>query len=352
MDEKRTDLRAALRELAGEESGDIGEHVGFERLIAYRQGTLPAAERETVQEHLSLCPRCTGLLLELGEFEAAAASGETGPESLRQEAWDSLVRRLPKVTPAVRPIASVVQAEAQRRTRSPRFVVAAAAALLLAVGGLGLWTAVTVQERQRLARLEQRLEEREATLAGRQRDRLRAHELLEVLEEERTAREEELVAKIGELSSALAELRRTAQAPRGRDRIAAASEEIAVSVAPRLALRGKEATDPDFLRGGGVPNPVEIAPHEGRFTMALKLADQPAYVAYRLELNRDGKVLWAGLWPGVSFSREAGTSVTVAGLGPGLYRLRIKGLDPDRSELLAEYLLDVKPGPKPSGPRR
>lgn len=40
-------------------------------------------------------PRCTGLLRELRDFEAAAAGAvEPGPEPLRQEAWESLARRL------------------------------------------------------------------------------------------------------------------------------------------------------------------------------------------------------------------------------------------------------------------
>jgi anti-sigma factor RsiW len=76
VNEKRIDLKAALREIAGEESGGAGPHVGSKRLIAYREGTLPPAEREAVQEHLSLCKRCTGLLLELRDFEDAG-----GPSS-------------------------------------------------------------------------------------------------------------------------------------------------------------------------------------------------------------------------------------------------------------------------------
>lgn len=350
MDEKRTDLRATLRELAGEEAGDAGPHVGLKRLIAYRQGTLPAAERETVQEHLSLCPRCTRLLLELRDFETAAASGETGPESLQQEAWDSLVRQLPPKTPVVRPIASAARREAQRQARRPRFVVGAAAALLLAAAGFTLWATVTVlQERQRLARLEQRLEEREAalaalerSLAGTERQLAAVRGQIQDREKERTAREDELEAKVAELSAELAALRRPAQPPERRDRIAVASETIAVSVSPRFALRGQEIPDTGFLRGAGEANVVR--PKKDRITVALSLARHPADDEYRLELvDRDGKVLWTGVSQGRSLLGDAGTSVSVSGLGPGLYRLRIHDLNPDRSELLDEYLLEVKP---------
>lgn len=273
------------------EAGDIGQHCGLKRLIAYRQGTLPAAEREAVQEHLSLCSRCTGLLRELREFEAAAARGEAGPESLRQEAWDSLVRRLPAETPAVQPAASAARREARPR-HLPQL---AAAALLFAVAGLALWAAITISQ-------------------GRQRD-------------------DELEARIAELTSELEDLRRTTQA----------AQEIEVSVAPRFVLRGQEAPGGSFLRAGGAVNPVRKPPQEDRFTVALSLAGQPVYDEYRLELvDRDGKVLWAGRRPGHSLLGDDGTSVSFGGLGPGLYRLRIEGLRPDRDELLAEYLLRIE----------
>lgn len=354
MDEKkRTGLRDALRELAAGESGDIGQHLGLKRLIAYCQGTLPAAERESVQEHLSLCPRCTGLLLELRDFEAAAARGDAGPESLRQEAWDSLVRRLPAATPTVRPIVSAAQPEAPRLQRPPRFVLGVAATLLLAVVGLTLWAVFRDQDsRQRLMRLEQRLEEREAAIAALRRSlaeserqlaaargQIHALEKTEGIdrdtgrEDAASIREEELEARVAELTSALEALRGTTQASRN----------VELSVAPRFALRGQEQPASSLLRGGGVVNPVRTPPQDDRFTVALSLADHPAYSEYRLELmDRDDEVLWAGRHPDEALLGDAGTRVTVSGLAPGLYRLRIEGLHPDRSEVLAEYLLKVE----------
>jgi TolA-binding protein len=355
MDEKRTDLKAALRELADDESGDLGHHPGLKRLIAYRQGTLPAAERDTVQEHLSLCPRCTGLLRELRDFEAAAAREDAGPESLRQEAWDSLVRRLPEKTPAVRPIARTAPREAPRRQHVSRFVYAAAAALLLAVVGLALWAMATHQDsRQRLMQLEQRLEEREAAITALQRSLAESERQLAAargqnqdLEQERidqrSGHEEELEARVAELTSALEELRRATPEPQGRGRPIVASRAIEISVTPRFAVRGQERPESSLLRAGGAVNPVRTPPQTDRFTVALSLADHPLYSEYRLELmNRDGELLWAGRRPGKALLGDAGTRVSASGLAPGLYRLRIEGLHPDRSELLAEYLLEVE----------
>lgn len=350
MEDKRNDLRAdlktALRELAAEDAagtaGDARPHIGTRRLIAYRQGTMPAAEREAVQEHLSLCSRCTGLLRELRDFEAASAGAQdAGPESLRQEAWESLVRRLPPRAPAARPVAS----HAGTQARGSRFVLALAAALLLAVVGLSLWAAATVrQERRRLALVEQRLEEREEALAAARRSLAETERQLgaarrqvqELEKEGDTGRVAELEARISELTASLEALRRAARAPDRPDRIAA-SQDIEVSVAPRFALRGHET--PELLREGE-PHPV---PRADRFVVALSLADHPAFGEYRFELvDRGGEVLWTGRRPGSSVLGDAGTSVSIQGLDPGRYRLRIEGLRADRGERLAEYTLEVE----------
>ena len=332
-------------------------HVGMKRLIAYREGTLPEAESEALQEHLSLCPRCTGLLRDLRDFETAAAGAvEPGPESLRQDAWDSLVRRLPnekrlpKASPPIRPVATLPA----RRRPVPYFVYAAAAALLLAVVGFSIWSAVMVrQERRRLAGLEQRLEEREAALAAAQRSLAETERQLQAargriqdLQKDQPVtrpdtREDELEARIAALTEDLEKLRRTPRAPGGPDRITVGPQKIDLSTAPRFALRGQESGD-GMLRGGGTVNSVKQAE---RVTLAVDLSDHPVYADYRFELmDQDGKVLWAGRKPGKSLLGDAGTTLSLTGLAPGSYRLRIEGLSPDRTELLGEYLLEIKAG--------
>ncbi len=340
-----------------------GPHAGMKRLIAYREGTLPEAEREALQEHLSLCARCTGLLRDLRDFESAAAGAvETGPEPLRQEAWESLVRRLPRVphlpqqaSAAVRPVATLPA----RRRPIPYFIYAAAAALLLAVIGFSIWSAVTVQqERQRLAGLEQRLEERESaltaaqrSLAATERQLQAARDHIQDLQKDQPddlpdtrpdtpgTRETELEARIAELTADLEKLRRTPRAPGGHDRITAGPRQIDLSVAPRFALRGQEPGD-GILRGGGAVSSVRQA---DRITLAVDLSAHPVYPEYRFELvDQDGKVLWAGRRPGKSLLGDAGTTLSASGLEPGPYRLRIEGLSADRTELLGEYLLEVK----------
>jgi hypothetical protein len=150
----------------------------------------------------------------------------------------------------------------------------------------------------------------------------------------------ELTARVAALTSELEELRRTARAPQAPDRIAAVPHAIDLSVSPRFSLRGQ--AEGGLLQGNGAINPVRISAPGDRFTVALSLADHPAYGEYRLELvDQNGKVLWSGRRPGKSLLGDAGTSVSLRGLGPGLYRLRIEGLPPGRRELLGEYLLEV-----------
>jgi len=323
-----------------------GPHVGTRRLIAYREGRLPEAEREALQEHLSLCPRCTGLLRELRTFEARAAGAvEPGPEPLRQEAWESLLRRLPAKEPAARPIAALPS----RRRTGPSFLYYAAAALLLAAIGFSAWSAVTIrQERKRLAAVERRLEERESALAAAQRSLAETERQLQsargqiqILTGSKpdTRATDLLEARIAELTKALEELRRTPRAPGGPDRISAGPRQIDLSAAPRFSLRGKEPGD-GFLRGGGAVNPVRQA---DRVRLAVNTSDHPAFAEYRFELvDEAGKMLWTGRRPGRSLLGDAGTTLALSGLGPGRYRLRIEGLSPDSTELLGEYLLEVK----------
>lgn len=362
MSEKRADPKAVLRDLAaGAAQTPGGPHVGSKRLIAYRQGTLPAAEREAVQEHLSLCGRCTGLLRELREFEAAAADtagGSAGPDPLREEAWQSLVRRLPPKAPAIRPVAAAGWPERAEREERPgaarsRLVYAAAAALLLAVGGfagIATWESVSVQRLDR--RLEERLEQKEKTLAASRRSeeetrrrldaaraRIHALETKPAPDPGRSKREAELADRVAELTSEVEGLRWAARAP--KDRIAAVSKsEIEVSLAPRFVLRGEESPGGDLLRGGGAANRVK--PEAGRVSVALDLAGFSASPDVRFELvDRNDKVLWSGRRPGDSLIGDDGTLVAIQGLAPGRYRLRIESLPPDAAAR-AEYVLDVE----------
>lgn len=379
MDRKRTNPQPRR---TAETAGDPGPHIGLKRLTAYRRGALPAAEREALQEHLSACIRCTGLLRELRDFEAAAGGAEEpGPEGLKREAWESLARRLsglPERPPVVRSIASSGGREARRPRDLAFLAYGAAAAMLLALIGLSVWSEATVrQDRRRLARLEQREVEREEALAAVRRSlaeterrlgaaRGRIHDLAEEARGspaggggqagagargQAGGRVEALTAQVAELSAELDELRRTRRASQrrttraGQDRgtPVVAARAIEVSTAPRFALRGQERPESGFLAAGGAVNELRVPGPADRVTVALSLADHPVFDEYRLELlDRAGEVLWTARRPAGALLGDAGTSIALYGLEPGPYRLRIEGLRPDGSQLLAEYLLAVE----------
>ena len=325
-----------------EERVQAGPHLGMKRLIAYQEGRLSEPEREAVQEHLSLCRRCTDLLRELRDFEAASEGAvEPGPDALRQQAWESLSKRLPPpAPPRVRPVATL---PARKRT-IPTYLYALAAALLLAVIGLSVWAPLAVrQERERAAEIEQRLQKREDALAEAERARAEterqlqaARGQLQALRQQkpgdRPNREPELEARIAELEAAVEEHRRAAS-----QRIAAAPSGIELSTTPKFALRGQEESG--YLKAGGAVNRL---PQSDRLTAALNLGNGPVHAEYRFELtDSGGKVLWSGRRPSGSLLGDAGTSIAIRGLAPGRYRLRVEGLQPDRTELLGEYLLEV-----------
>lgn len=302
-----------------------GPHIGTRRLIAYRQGTLPESERDAVQEHLSLCTRCVGLLRELRDFETGTESGaEDGPEPLREEAWASLVRSLPAKPPATRPATPLPR---PRASYLPYAAIAAIAALLLAVAGLAF---LLQAERQRLANLERRLAAREEALSSLQRSLADAGHQLDQARGRNSGREAELEARISELTAEIEGLRRTSKAP---DRMALA--EVEVSLAPRFILRGQESSG--LLREGGEANRVRI--QNGRVTFALKVPDTRPVVRFELA-DRAGRVIWSAGRPIESVLGDDGTSVTIAGLTPGRYRLRI-GMPEDTED--TEYILDVEP---------
>jgi hypothetical protein len=339
VDDNRIDLKAGLRELAAEEAGGAGPHVGMKRLIAFREGTLAAADRESVEEHLSLCPRCTRLLRELRDFAAAAASGEAGPESLRQEAWESLAARLQQETPVARPIA--ITGPSRARRRAP--LVFLAAALLLAILGFVLWTVGAARQERQVARLEQQLRERDASIAALRKSLAEAERRLASRGESRDPERKRLAQQVAELTAALAELRAEPNRPERREQLARASADVAVAVSPRFVLRGEAPPGGEFLRSGGAVNEVRLAPREERLSVLLGLAEQAEFDEYRLELlDRQGHLLWAGRRPRRSLIGDAGTAVSIDGLGTGRFRLRIEGLRPDGGDLLAEYVLEVE----------
>jgi len=94
-------------------------HVEPERLSAWIDDDLPPEEAQQIARHLELCSECQGLVADLRAIREAAGALN---EEAQAPGWASVAARLPQ----------------GRRSRTAWIGVAAAAALLLALGAL-LW---------------------------------------------------------------------------------------------------------------------------------------------------------------------------------------------------------------------
>lgn len=135
---ERQRLETAVRALARDARRGLGPHPSPEELLDYHAGDVSAAERDRVQEHLSLCPACTRALLDLSAFpdvEPARETDRLSPAELAAE-W----RRFEETTGSVR--------RPRLRLGVPplRIAYALAASLLVAVVGLSIWNGRLRQE--------------------------------------------------------------------------------------------------------------------------------------------------------------------------------------------------------------
>jgi hypothetical protein len=124
-------------------------HPEPEVLAAYHAGELTEPEERRFQDHLLGCPECAALLLDLdGLSDPGFGAGSLAPAD--QEAlWRSLQAEIRKEEAPV-PLAPVVPL--RRRTLSPPWLPALAAALLAATIGLSIWV---VSLRSKVADLSQ-----------------------------------------------------------------------------------------------------------------------------------------------------------------------------------------------------
>ena len=108
-------------------------------LAAYHAGELTGEEERRLQDHLVGCPECAALLLDLDGL-ADPGFGAGSLSAADQEAlWKSLQAEIRKEEPAPASLAPVVPL--RRRTLSPSWLPALAAALLVVAVGQAIWLA-------------------------------------------------------------------------------------------------------------------------------------------------------------------------------------------------------------------
>src|SRR3954467_3837531 len=107
-------------------------------LAAYHAGELTEPEERRLQDHLVGCPECAALLLDLdGLADPGFGAGSLAPAD-QKALWRGLQAEIRKEEAPV-PLAPVVPL--RRRTLSPPWLPALAAALLMVTIGLSAWVA-------------------------------------------------------------------------------------------------------------------------------------------------------------------------------------------------------------------
>jgi anti-sigma factor RsiW len=137
---------------------EVAVHPSLDEIADYHAGTLPPAEEARIQDHLVECRRCTALLLERDELAREIEASEPAAPGEDAEAWEALRARLPRFSPGDEPSrrvevpARLATPVARPERRSPRWLPAIAASLLVATLGLTVWS---VSLSRRLAEVSQ-----------------------------------------------------------------------------------------------------------------------------------------------------------------------------------------------------
>lgn len=151
MNDRDQELRQAVGGLAAAHR-DLGSHPEPDELAAYHDGELPPEREARVQDHLSACRECAGLLLDLeGLADPDFGAGSGVSEVTEKEAlWQRLQEEI-QPAPHAAPVVPI-RRPAISSPRSPRWLQALAATFLMAAVGLSFWVASlrrTVEELSR-----------------------------------------------------------------------------------------------------------------------------------------------------------------------------------------------------------
>lgn len=133
----REDFDRALEAIMAEKREQLGGPPTPEELLAYLDGELDDAERQSIEARIAVYPDAARALADLSSFpdvEPAPGTVEPADEEVAAT-WEVLRRKLGGVRPA--PPAPLRPAEIGPRRRTPVWKLAAAALVILAAGWIG-----------------------------------------------------------------------------------------------------------------------------------------------------------------------------------------------------------------------
>jgi hypothetical protein len=123
-------IDALVRTIAAAKSAKLDRHPEPDELVDFHLGALSAADRERIEEHITFCPECAQVVLDLAQIVTPLAADQQPNAPELDPEWRRLLTRLERSEP--RPSSSSTHSAASRK--SPW---ALAASLLLSAGLLG-----------------------------------------------------------------------------------------------------------------------------------------------------------------------------------------------------------------------
>ncbi len=259
----------------------VSRHPSGGRLAAYHRDELSGSEMEALRDHLSLCPECSELLLDLSGFEQLGTSAEAQRWKQRQPAvWQALQSTLAAED---RPES---RAPGRRRQRTVWLPLATAAILLLMMGAT-LWQSLDL---------------------GRTRDQLAA-----TVDE--LARAEQQIVELGE---------------------------AATQLEPLLDVPSFDLFPPGYRRHGEAEPSLAIPPQADLFVLQLHVAEARRQAEHRLRiLTSEGVEVWAA--NGLHRTPEGTFRVALPRpfLPSGRYRLEVYDVGKPAGLPLAQYDLEI-----------
>ena len=299
-DKWRTALEAVNREL----EAPSPRHLDTDELTAYVQGQMAEAEHQAAQSHLVQCAACLAQFKDVQAFFAPAQDETEAPgKKQRQADWQTVWQRVQPTRPATgfgRSLASLFL--------SPKLAWATVAGLVFVVGlsGFGAWR--LRQENQALA-IRLRAEQGEV------------EKRINVLEQEKRERD---------LSLASAEAQKQAY-----------ETQIAELKKPQVNTPIHELYS--FQQKSGEPNlPIALPSNAKSYVLRLITENQVPYEKYKIEiLDQKSQMIFSA--DGLQRDSTQNFAITLPQgfLKQGKYRVKLSGQMGNRSQPLAEYLLQI-----------
>ncbi|MBI4469452.1 MAG: zf-HC2 domain-containing protein [Acidobacteria bacterium] len=312
-------LKASLRTLAEQAIKESSGHPSPEELVDYHAGRLQPESEDRLQEHLSICPDCTQLLLDLPTFTSPGGEDEHSlSKADLSEAWARVHDRFSSGERNGTP-----GAKAQRLVpfglSSAAVPYALAASLAILSITLGIWTASLWSDKRQLARQ---------------------------LGETSTAREQQVLAGEASLQEAKRQLEEASHRFRQSEtEIASLRQRVDELSQPQGNVVVAELTPRGFERGDEGHTNIEVPAVSKVITLILPLRGSTSFKDHEVEiLDERGQLIWRG--QGLRKSPDLLDNFSIVlprqKLPAGRYRIRLFGRDARRRQPLEDYFVRIR----------